>query len=54
MSVLDDLRQSVIDGNAPSAQDLVKRAMSASLPPDKILNEWGDCSNVASSLCRRC
>jgi 5-methyltetrahydrofolate--homocysteine methyltransferase len=39
MSVLDELRQSVIDGNASSAQDLVKQAMGAGLPPERILNE---------------
>ncbi len=39
MSVLDDLRQNVIEGNAPGAQDLVKQALAAGLPADKILNE---------------
>jgi 5-methyltetrahydrofolate--homocysteine methyltransferase len=39
MSVLDDLRQNVIEGNAPGAQDLVKQALAASLPADQILNE---------------
>jgi 5-methyltetrahydrofolate--homocysteine methyltransferase len=39
MSVLDDLRQNVIEGNAPEAQDLVKQALAASLPADQILNE---------------
>jgi 5-methyltetrahydrofolate--homocysteine methyltransferase len=39
MSLLDDLRQNVIEGNAPEAQDLVKQALAASLPADQILNE---------------
>ena len=39
MSVLDNLRQGVIDGNAPGAQDSVKQAIGEGLPPDKILNE---------------
>jgi 5-methyltetrahydrofolate--homocysteine methyltransferase len=39
MSVLDDLRQNVIDGDLPGAQALVKQAMGEGLPPDKILNE---------------
>jgi len=39
MSVLDNLRQGVIDGNAPGVQDSVKQAIGGSLPPDKILNE---------------
>jgi 5-methyltetrahydrofolate--homocysteine methyltransferase len=39
MSLLDDLRQNVIEGNAPGAQDLVKQALAASLPADQILNE---------------
>jgi len=39
MSVLDDLRRGVIDGNAPGVQDSVKQAIGEGLPPDKILNE---------------
>jgi 5-methyltetrahydrofolate--homocysteine methyltransferase len=39
MSVLNDLRQSVIDGDASSAPSLVKQAMEAGLPPEQILNE---------------
>ena len=39
MSVLDDLRQNVIDGNAASVPGLVKQAMSEGTPPEKILNE---------------
>jgi 5-methyltetrahydrofolate--homocysteine methyltransferase len=39
MSVLDDLRQNVIDGDLPGAQALAKQAMGEGLPPDKILNE---------------
>jgi len=39
MGLLDDLKQNVIDGNAPGAQDLVKQAMAADLPPEQILNE---------------
>jgi 5-methyltetrahydrofolate--homocysteine methyltransferase len=39
MSILDDLKQKVIDGDAPTTQALVKQALTASLPPEKILNE---------------
>jgi 5-methyltetrahydrofolate--homocysteine methyltransferase len=39
MGLLDDLKQNVIDGNAPGAQDLVKQALAADLPPEQILNE---------------
>jgi 5-methyltetrahydrofolate--homocysteine methyltransferase len=39
MSVLDNLRQGVIDGNTPGVQDSVKQAIGGGLPPDKILNE---------------
>jgi len=39
MSTLDELRQSVIDGDAAQAQSLVKQAITASLPAEKILNE---------------
>ena len=39
MSTLDDLKQNVIDGNAASVPDLVKRAMSEAVPPEKILNQ---------------
>ncbi len=39
MSVLDNLRQNVIDGNAPETQDLVKQALAEGLAPEKILNE---------------
>ena len=39
MSVLDDLRRGVIDGNALGVQDSVKQAIGEGLPPDKILNE---------------
>ena len=39
MALLDDLRQNVIEGNAPGAQNLVKQALSEKMPPEKILNE---------------
>ncbi len=39
MSVLDDLRQSVVEGQAPEAEALVKQAMDDNLPPDEILNQ---------------
>jgi len=39
MSVLDDLKQNVIDGNAVSVPELVKQAMSDGVPPEKILNQ---------------
>ena len=35
MSVLDDLRRGVIDGNAPGVQDSVKQAIGEGLPPDR-------------------
>jgi 5-methyltetrahydrofolate--homocysteine methyltransferase len=39
MSVLNDLRQNVIDGNSAEVEDLVKQAIRAGLPPEKIMNE---------------
>lgn len=39
MAVLDDLRQSVIEGDAPKTQTLVKQAMDEGVPAEKILNE---------------
>ncbi len=39
MSILNDLRQNVIDGNADEVEGLVKQAMSEGLPPEKILRE---------------
>ena len=39
MSMLDDLRQNVIDGNAPGAQNLVSQALAAGLPPEQILTD---------------
>ena len=39
MSMLDDLRQNVIDGNAPGAQSLVSQALAAGLPPEQILTD---------------
>ncbi len=38
MGVLEDLKQNVIDGNAPAAQSLVKQGLDAGLPPEQILN----------------
>jgi 5-methyltetrahydrofolate--homocysteine methyltransferase len=37
MSNLDDLRQSVIDGDMTRAQELVREALSEKAPPDQIL-----------------
>jgi 5-methyltetrahydrofolate--homocysteine methyltransferase len=39
MALLDELKQAVIDGNAPGTQTLVKQAMSEGMPAEKILNE---------------
>ncbi|MCX7854309.1 MAG: B12-binding domain-containing protein, partial [Caldilineales bacterium] len=39
MAVLDELRQCVIEGDAPKTQALVKQAMSEGVPAEKILNE---------------
>lgn len=39
MSTLDELKQSVIDGNAPQAQAMVKQAMSEGTPAETILNQ---------------
>jgi 5-methyltetrahydrofolate--homocysteine methyltransferase len=39
MNVLDDLKQNVIDGNAPGTQTIVKQAMAEGLPPERILND---------------
>lgn len=39
MTVLDDLCQSVIDGNRDQAQELVKRAIAENVPAEQILKE---------------
>ncbi|HUI90333.1 MAG TPA: corrinoid protein [Anaerolineales bacterium] len=39
MTVLDDLCQSVIDGNRNLAQELVKKAIAENIPPEQILKE---------------
>ncbi len=39
MSTLDELKQSVIDGNAPQAQAMVKQAMAEGTPAETILNQ---------------
>ena len=39
MSTFDDIRQNVIDGNAPAVQNLVRQAMGENLPPEQILNQ---------------
>ena len=39
MSLLDDLRHNVIEGNADEAVDLVAQAIEQGLPPGRILNE---------------
>ena len=38
MSTLDDLKQSVIDGNANQTKTLVQQAIGENLPPEQILN----------------
>jgi len=37
MSVLEDVRKSVIDGDQNAAQELVHKALAESIPPEKIL-----------------
>ena len=39
MSILDDMRQSVIDGDMNSTQELVKKALVEKMPPEQILKE---------------
>ncbi len=39
MALLDELKQNVIDGNAPASEKLVRQAMEAGLPPEQILNQ---------------
>ena len=39
MTVLDDLSQSVIDGNRSQTQELVKKAIAENLPAEQILKE---------------
>lgn len=39
MSILDDLRQSVIDGDRNVAQELVKKALAEKMPPEQILKD---------------
>jgi len=39
MSIMDDLRQSVIDGNMDSARELVQQALADKVPPEQILKE---------------
>jgi 5-methyltetrahydrofolate--homocysteine methyltransferase len=39
MSLLDDLRHNVIDGNADEVENLVRQAIDQGLPPGRILNE---------------
>ncbi len=39
MSTLDEVKQSVIDGNAPETQARVQQALGAGLPPERVLNE---------------
>jgi 5-methyltetrahydrofolate--homocysteine methyltransferase len=39
MSILNEVRQSVIDGNAPETQARVQQALVAGLPAEQILNE---------------
>jgi 5-methyltetrahydrofolate--homocysteine methyltransferase len=39
MSLLEDLRKSVIDGNLNAAQDQVNEALAENIPPEKILTD---------------
>jgi 5-methyltetrahydrofolate--homocysteine methyltransferase len=39
MRILDDLRQSVIDGDMSNTQELVKKALVEKMPPEQILKE---------------
>jgi 5-methyltetrahydrofolate--homocysteine methyltransferase len=39
MSLLEDIRKSVIDGDLNAAQDRVHKALAENLPPEKILTE---------------
>src|SRR4030042_2971992 len=39
MSILDDMRQSVIDGDMNSTQELVRKALAEKMPPEKILRD---------------
>ena len=39
MSNLDDLRQSVIDGNMNATQDLTQKLLAQQVPPERILND---------------
>ena len=39
MSMVSELRQSVIDGNAPEARSRAQQALADGLPPEQILNE---------------
>ena len=39
MSILNDLRKSVIDGDMVLTQELMQKALSESLPPEQILSE---------------
>jgi 5-methyltetrahydrofolate--homocysteine methyltransferase len=39
MSILDDLRQSVIDGNLNAAQELTQKLLAQQVPPEMILND---------------
>jgi len=39
MSIIDDLRQSVIDGDMNIAQELVQRTLTENMPPEQILKD---------------
>lgn len=39
MSLLDDMRQSVIDGDMDSTREFVKQALAEKMPPEQILTE---------------
>ena len=39
MSIIDDLRQSVIDGEMNTTQELVQKTLAEKIPPEQILSD---------------
>src|SRR4030042_1094658 len=39
MSIIDDLRQSVIDGDMKTTQELVQKTLAEKIPPEQILRD---------------
>ena len=39
MSILDDIRKSVIDGDQNATQELVNKALAEFIPPEKVLSD---------------